>query len=149
MGSKLEGQDSLTVFAEAQMMENEKAGSTLRTSQAVPHPSTNRALCRLTSEVERDPVHSTRYGRQRTLSAPIAHVACKCCWIRTFSFHFDSKAGFQLGPTASNAASEKELRAASGSQRQALQSNEQRPRPAPEWPQAVKMCVFRWFKQVA
>ena len=44
-----------------------KAGSTLRTSQAVPHPSTNRALCRLTSEVGRDPVHSTRYGRQRAL----------------------------------------------------------------------------------
>ena len=44
---------------------NGKADSTLRSSQAVPHPSTNRALCRLTSEVERDPVHSTRYGRQR------------------------------------------------------------------------------------
>ena len=42
-----------------------KADSTLRSSQAVPHPSTNRALCRLTSEVRRDPVHSTRYGRQR------------------------------------------------------------------------------------
>ena len=28
-----------------------KADSTLRSSQAVPHPSTNRALCRLTSEV--------------------------------------------------------------------------------------------------
>ena len=42
-----------------------KADSTLRCSQAVPHPSTNRALCRLTSEVKRDPVHSTRYGRQR------------------------------------------------------------------------------------
>ena len=41
-----------------------KADSTLRSSQAVPHPSTNRALC-LTSEVERDPVHSTRYGRRR------------------------------------------------------------------------------------
>ena len=41
------------------------AGSTLRSSQAVPHPSTNRALCRLTSEVRRDPVHSTWYGRQR------------------------------------------------------------------------------------
>ena len=26
--------------------------------RAVPHPSTNRALCRLTSEVERDPAHS-------------------------------------------------------------------------------------------
>ena len=42
-----------------------KADSTLRSSQAVPHPSTNRALSRLTSEVERDPVHSTWYGRQR------------------------------------------------------------------------------------
>ena len=30
-----------------------------------PHSSTNRALRRLTSEVGRDPVHSTRYGRQR------------------------------------------------------------------------------------
>ena len=32
----------------------------------VPHPSTDRALRRLTTEVRRDPVHSTRYGRQRT-----------------------------------------------------------------------------------
>ena len=46
----------------------EKADSTLRTSQAVPHPSTIRALSCLTSEVGRDPVHSTRYGRQRKLS---------------------------------------------------------------------------------
>ena len=43
-----------------------KADSTLRTSRAVPHPGTYRALFRLTSEVERYPVHSTRYGRQRT-----------------------------------------------------------------------------------
>ena len=43
----------------------QKADSTLRYSQAVPDPSTNRALSRLTSEVRRDPVHSTRYGRQR------------------------------------------------------------------------------------
>ena len=42
-----------------------KADSTLRASRAVPHPSTDRALRRLTSEVRRDPVHSTRYGRQR------------------------------------------------------------------------------------
>ena len=42
-----------------------RAGSTLECSQAVPHPSTNWALCRLTSEVRRDLVHSTRYGRQR------------------------------------------------------------------------------------
>ena len=45
----------------------EKADSTLRSSQAVPHPSTNRALCCLTSEVKRDPVHSMRYGRRRRL----------------------------------------------------------------------------------
>ena len=48
-----------------------KADSTLRSSRAVPHPSTNRALRRLTSsEVRRDPAHSTRYGRQRNY--PIA-----------------------------------------------------------------------------
>jgi hypothetical protein len=46
-------------------MARQKADSTLRCSQAVPHPSTNRALSLLTSEVGRDPVHSTRYGRQR------------------------------------------------------------------------------------
>jgi hypothetical protein len=32
------------------------------------HPSTNRALCRLTLEVRRDPMYSTRYGRQQQLS---------------------------------------------------------------------------------
>ncbi len=52
-------------FGVPRNMQN-KADSTLRTSQAVPHPSTNRALRRLTSEVRRDPVHSTRYGRQRS-----------------------------------------------------------------------------------
>ena len=31
----------------------------------VPHFSTSWALCHLTSEIERDPVHSTWYGRQR------------------------------------------------------------------------------------
>ena len=50
---------------------DEKAGSTLRSSRAVPHPSTNRALRRLTSEFGRDPVHSTWYGRQRgSLKSP-------------------------------------------------------------------------------
>ena len=52
-----------------------KADSTLRSSQAVPHPSTNRALRRLTSEVRRDPVYSTRYGRQRDFWYPTAHLA--------------------------------------------------------------------------
>ena len=46
---------------------SKKADSTLGTSQAVPHPSTIRALCHLTSEVGRDPVYLTRYGRQRNL----------------------------------------------------------------------------------
>ena len=49
----------------AGIAELENTDSTLRSSRAVPHPSTNRALRRLTSEVRRDPVHSTRYGRQR------------------------------------------------------------------------------------
>ena len=42
-----------------------KADSAQKCSQVVPHPSTNWALRRLTSEVRRDPVHSTRYGRQQ------------------------------------------------------------------------------------
>ena len=53
--------------------EKEKADSTLRSSRAVPHPSTNRALRRLTSEVRRDPVYSTRYGRQQQLSLSSRH----------------------------------------------------------------------------
>ena len=54
-----------------------KADSTLRSSRAVPHPSTDRALRRLTSEVGRDPVHSTRYGRQRTHCIPrVANPGC-------------------------------------------------------------------------
>ncbi len=48
-----------------QIARTQKASSTLRSSRAVPHPSTNRALRRLTSEFGRDPVHSTRYGRWR------------------------------------------------------------------------------------
>ena len=46
-----------------QIAELKKADSTLRSSQAVPHPSTIRALRRLTSEFGRDPVYSSRYGR--------------------------------------------------------------------------------------
>ena len=46
-------------------LKNKKANSTLRASRAVPHPSTDRALRRLTLEVRRDPVYSTRYGRQQ------------------------------------------------------------------------------------
>ena len=48
------------------------ADNTPRSSRAVPHPSTNRALCRLTSEVRRDPVYSTWYGRRRTVG--INHI---------------------------------------------------------------------------
>jgi hypothetical protein len=52
--------------------ENKRASSTQRTSQAVPHPSTDRALQRLASEFGRDPAYSLRYGRLRTL----------CCHLR-------------------------------------------------------------------
>ena len=44
------------------------ADSTLKSSQAVVHPSTNGALRHLTSEFRRDLVHWTRYGRQRHLN---------------------------------------------------------------------------------
>ena len=49
---------------------------TLRSSQAVPHPSTDRALRCLTSEVKRDPVHSTRYGRRRNICFGKKHDLC-------------------------------------------------------------------------
>ena len=69
-----------------------KADSTLRCSQAVPHPSTNRALRRLTSEVRRDPVHSTRYGRQRDLPYP----ACLQTTGKAAVFGYNEE-GFWLG----------------------------------------------------
>ena len=47
-----------------------KADSTLRSSRAVPRPSTSRSLRRLTLEVRRDPAHSTRHGRRRCSSLP-------------------------------------------------------------------------------
>ena len=49
--------------------QSQKADSTLSASQPVPQASTRRALHRLTSEVERDPVHSVRNGRQRAYEA--------------------------------------------------------------------------------
>ena len=48
-----------------QLTKFKKANGTLRASQAVPHPSTDRALCCLTSEFRWDRVHSTQYGRWR------------------------------------------------------------------------------------
>ena len=80
-----------------------KADSTRRSSQAVPHPSTNRALRRLTSEVGRDPVHSTRYGRQRKtcfqynttflafIGFLVQRMRCKC----TVSAHGMPRTGLQ------------------------------------------------------
>jgi hypothetical protein len=44
---------------------SKKANGTRRTSQAVPHPSTIRALRCLTSEFGWDRVHSAQYGRWR------------------------------------------------------------------------------------
>ena len=43
----------------------EKASGTRRASQAVPHPSTDRALRCLTSEFGWDRVYSSQYGRWR------------------------------------------------------------------------------------
>lgn len=63
---------------------NAKADSTLRSSQAVPHPSTDRALRRLTSEVERDPVHSTWYGRQRNHCNKKFNCLPFCLWGKCF-----------------------------------------------------------------
>ena len=48
-----------------------KANSTLRASRAVPHPSTDRAFRRLTSEFGWDRVYSTKYGRWRKPTASL------------------------------------------------------------------------------
>ena len=48
------------------------ANGTRRTSQAVPHPSTDRALRRLTSEFGWDRVYSTQYGRWQKYMCPFA-----------------------------------------------------------------------------
>ena len=45
-----------------------KASGTQRASQAVPHPSTDRALQSLTSEFGWDRVYSMQYGRWQVLS---------------------------------------------------------------------------------
>ena len=52
---------------QARAAETKKASSTQGCSRTVPQSSTDRALRRLTAEFERDPVYSTRYGRQRNL----------------------------------------------------------------------------------
>jgi hypothetical protein len=62
-----QGSSSSSIPKSQKPITTTNADSTLRSSQAVPHPSTNRALRHLTSEFRRDPVHWTRYGRQRHL----------------------------------------------------------------------------------
>jgi hypothetical protein len=77
-----------------------KADSTQRSSQAVPHPSTNRALRCLTSEVERDPVHSTRYGRRRymnSLSHTLAVWACLRFLASLSLLHYFTQGGARNG----------------------------------------------------
>ena len=55
----------------------QKANSTLRASRAVPHPSTDRAFRRLTSEFGWDRVHSTKCGRWRKHPIPKRHEAAE------------------------------------------------------------------------
>ena len=52
-----------TKLGKAAVITMATADSNLKTSRAVPHPSTMRARARLPSEVARDPVSSSRYGR--------------------------------------------------------------------------------------
>ena len=69
-------------------LNKKKADITLGSSQAVAHPSTDRALRRLTSEVGRKPVYSTRYGRERSMSDNCAD-ANKVCWsVNTYTSLF-------------------------------------------------------------
>ena len=54
-----------------------KASGTRRASQAVPHPSTSRALRCLTSEFGWDRVHSSQYGRWRKSMLHDNYIICK------------------------------------------------------------------------
>jgi hypothetical protein len=73
-----------------------KASSTLRSSRAVPHPSTNRALRRLTSEFGRDPVHSTRYGRWQPMGGTTAQCL-RALWLSTLRRHAQQTASRTTG----------------------------------------------------
>ena len=55
------------MFSQPRIYKN--ANSTLRASRAIPHPSTDRAFRRLTSEFGWDRVYSTKYGRWRKPTA--------------------------------------------------------------------------------
>ena len=74
------GEESFSSLGEANG-DKQKADSTLRSSQAVPHPSTSRALRRLTSEVEhasksQTPSHSSPFPEQ-LYALGLLGVPCK------------------------------------------------------------------------
>ena len=119
-----------------------KAGSTLRSSRAVPHPSTNRALRRLTSEVGRDPVHSTRYGRQRRC------FLFKCDWTNALTSgpfgHLYWLARSKLRPCAGRVPGAHRARAGTALARAGRAPGARRARDgsAPGRPRARAGCVF-------
>ena len=57
--------------------DKEEKGYSTGYSQAVTHPSTNPACGCLTSEIERDRVHSTEYGRIHPPYIFLAYIALK------------------------------------------------------------------------
>ena len=59
-----------------QFAKNLKKGYCTGDSQAVTHPSTNPACGCLTSEIERDRVHSTEYGRIRHSTISNSYIPC-------------------------------------------------------------------------
>ena len=64
-------ESNVAKFCQTLKLKTQKANSTLRASRAVPHPSTDRAFRRLTSEFGWDRVYSTKYGRWRKLTPRI------------------------------------------------------------------------------
>ena len=94
------GRRSVETRAEASETEG-KADSAMMSSQAVPRPSTNGTLRRLISEVRRDPVRSTRYGRQRKLRSHLVLVVFS--WIRNRSWRRRAPRGRALARRAATA----------------------------------------------
>ena len=70
----------MTLIHQSNLAKIWKKGYCTGDSQAVTHPSTNPACGCLTSEIERDRVHSTEYGRIR--HSTISHHFIPCLFLK-------------------------------------------------------------------
>ena len=79
------------IQSEAKGEEKTKADNSLKASRAVPHPSTDWALRRLTSDVGRDPMHSTRYHQRMLCISNVSFVRCSAERCRAATWQDDGR----------------------------------------------------------